>query len=99
MQLYSIALYLTFSIALSLSEALPTTAIYTVSELHTEALQATVSEGLAQGPYMAARDGFEPMTLWSKGMDSTNVPLCPTIKSQRLHRTLFQPYPGLSCDF
>jgi len=33
-----------------------------VSELHAEALQATVSEGLAQGPYMAVIMGFEPVT-------------------------------------
>src|SRR6218665_1589471 len=33
--------------------------------LHTKALQATVSEGLAQGPYVAARVGLEPTTLWS----------------------------------
>src|SRR6218665_3611747 len=35
----------------------------TVSEFHSEAPQATASEGLAQGPYVAARAGFEPMTL------------------------------------
>ena len=46
--------------------------------LHDEALQATVSEGPAQGPYMASRVGFEPATLWSKSIDSTNVPPCPT---------------------
>ena len=39
--------------------------------------QATVSEGLAQGPYVAAR--FEPMTLQTKGYESTNEPPCPTI--------------------
>ena len=43
---------------MSLSEALPTTAIDTVSEYHAKALQATVSVGLAQGPYVAARVGF-----------------------------------------
>ena len=47
---------------MSLSEALPTTAIDTdlidVWSLHVEALQATVSEGLAQGPYEAARAGY-----------------------------------------
>src|SRR6218665_1404165 len=30
-----------------------------------EVLQATVSEGLAQGPYMVAGVGFEPATLWT----------------------------------
>ena len=34
-----------------------------MSEYHAEALQATVSEGLAQGAYVAVRAGFEPMTL------------------------------------
>jgi len=42
--------------------------------LHAEALQATVSEGLAQGPYLAARAGFEP----TKGIVSTNAPPSPT---------------------
>ena len=46
--------------------------------LHAEVLQTTVSEGLAQGPYMAARAGFEPMTLRLKGIDSTNAPPRPT---------------------
>ena len=40
---------------MSLSEALPTTAIDTYQSLHAEAIQATVSEWLAQGPYVAAR--------------------------------------------
>ena len=65
------------SVSMSLSEALLTTAIDTVSEFQAEALQATASEGLAQGPYAMARAGLEPMTLWSKGIDSTNVPPCP----------------------
>ena len=42
--------------------------------LHAEALQATVSEGLAQGLNLAARAGFEPTTLQSKGVISTNAP-------------------------
>src|SRR6218665_3196235 len=42
----------------------------TVPEFHAEAPQATVSEGLAQGPYVAARAGVEPMTLRTKGVDS-----------------------------
>jgi len=36
--------------------------IPTVSEFHAEAPQEIASEGLAQGPYMAARARFEPMT-------------------------------------
>src|SRR6218665_1672084 len=46
----------------------------TVSEFHAKAQQATASEGLAQGPYVAARAGFEPMTLRMKGDESTNEP-------------------------
>lgn len=33
------------------------------SEFHTEVLQATTSEELAQGPYLVAKMGFEPATL------------------------------------
>ena len=63
---------------MSLSEALPTKAI------------DTVSEELVQGPYVAARAGFEPLTLRSRvripkginsisrGIDSTDAPPCPT---------------------
>src|SRR6218665_386048 len=40
----------------------PDYSIDTMLEFTTEALQATMSEGLAQGPYMAARVGFEPAT-------------------------------------
>ena len=50
----------------------------TVSEFHAEAPQATVSEGLAQCPYVGARAGFEPTTLWKKGDESTNEPPRPT---------------------
>ena len=51
----------------------------TVSEFHAEEPQATASEGLAQGPYVEARTGFEPATLWTKGDESTNEPQCSTI--------------------
>src|SRR6218665_115095 len=60
--------------SMSLSEALLTTAITLCRSLHAEALQATVSEGLAQGRYVVARAGFEPTTLWTKGVDTTNAP-------------------------
>jgi|SRR6218665_338317 len=50
----------------------------TVREFHAEVPQATVSEGLAQGPYVAARAGFEPTTLRTKGVDSTKAPPRPT---------------------
>ena len=48
-----------------------------MSEFHAEAPQATVSEGLAQGPYVAARAGFEHTTLRTKGAESANVPPHP----------------------
>jgi len=57
----------------------------TVSEFHVEAPQATVSEELAQGPYVAVRVGVEPMTLWTKGVDSTNGPPRPTIPPIQMH--------------
>ena len=49
----------------------------TVPEFHAEAPQATVSQRLAQGPYVAARAGVELMTLQTKGVDSTNAPPTP----------------------
>src|SRR6218665_1968269 len=49
----------------------------TVPEFHANAPQATVSEGLAQGPYVVARAGVKPMTLRTKGIDSTNAPHTP----------------------
>src|SRR6218665_1150207 len=45
--------------------------------LHAEALQEIASERLAQGPYVAARAEFEPATLRSRGIDSTNAPPRP----------------------
>jgi len=45
----------------------------TVPEFHDEAPQATVSKGLAQGPYVAARTAVKPMTLRMKDIDSTNA--------------------------
>src|SRR6218665_1979539 len=61
------------------SEALSTIIITnTVSEFHAEAPLAAASEGFAQGPYVAARAGFEPMTLRTKGDESTNKPPRPT---------------------
>ena len=42
-----------------------------VLEFHAEAQQVTVSEGLVQGPYVAARAGFEHATFWTRGFEST----------------------------
>ena len=50
-----------------------------MSDLHAEARQVTVSEGLAQDPYVAARTGFEPATMRTKDAESSNVPPRPTL--------------------
>jgi len=49
----------------------PNYSIDTVSKLHAEALQATVCDGLAQGPYVVARVGFEPAAFWMQGTKHT----------------------------
>jgi len=41
----------------------------TVSELTRRSATGTVSERLAQGPYVAARVGFEPATLQTQGAE------------------------------
>jgi len=51
----------------------------TVPEFHAEAPQATVSEGLAQGPYVASRAGVEPMRLRTKGVHSAKASPRPKI--------------------
>ena len=43
-----------------------------MSEFHAEASQATASEGLAHGPYVAARAGFDPRPFRLK---ATNLPM------------------------
>src|SRR6218665_1896 len=49
--------------------------------------QATAGKGLAQGPYVAARAGVEPMTLRLKVIVSTKAPPRPTgaTTSHKLH--------------
>ena len=49
------------------SEALPTTARIGVSR---RSAQATAGKGLAQGPYVAVRAGFQPATLRTKSAES-----------------------------
>ena len=41
--------------------------------------QATVGKELAQGPFVAARAGVEPTTLWLKVIASTDAPPRPQI--------------------
>ena len=67
-----------------------------VPEFHAEAPQATVSEGLAQGPYMAAtvHMGFEPATLRMQGTELTTVPACPSASpASLLERTYLSRAP------
>ena len=52
----------------------------TMSEFYAEAPQATASEALAPGPYVAATAGFEPTTLRSTGIDSINEPHTPPLR-------------------
>src|SRR6218665_1127801 len=44
--------------------------------------QTTVSEGFAQGPYVPARVGFEPVTLRTEGTELTNEPPRNTVRGQ-----------------
>ena len=37
-------------------------------------IQATMSEGIAQGPYIAAKVGFEPATLQTQDTELTTEP-------------------------
>ena len=62
------------SLLLRNSEALPTQHGYCAG---ISRRSATVSEGLTLDPYVAARAGVEPMTLGTKGFDSTNAPHTP----------------------
>src|SRR6218665_663251 len=72
----------------------------TVPEFHAKAPQATVSEGLAQGPYVAARVGVEPMTLWTKGVDGLGGPRTETkftkwsVSLKRLRTAVIITYLG-----
>ena len=50
-----------------------------MQEGDTPCYTAATSEGLAQGPYMAARVGFEPATLWTQGNELTTEPPCPAV--------------------
>ena len=69
--------------------------------LHAEVLQATASEGLAQGPYVAARARFEPAALRSKGIDSTIssflAPLPPSLFHSFSHCLFLFPLSLFLC--
>ena len=56
-----------------------------------KALQATASEGLVQGLYMAARVGFKPAILRTQDADHTTEPPRPTWLWRILVVYLFKP--------
>ena len=68
--------YSAFSISLLVRGA-PDYSTDTVSEFHAKA-HRHLSKGLAQVPYVAARAGVEPTTLWLRVIDLTNAPPRPT---------------------
>jgi len=79
-----------------------------VPEFHVNAPQATVSEELAQGPYVVATAGVEPVTLRTKGVDSSNAPSRPTrplfLELQHLCYRRAVPKPlcilgGITCEY
>ena len=51
---------------------------WTLLEFNAKVSQATASEQLTQGPYVAATVGFKPITLRTKGVEPTNEPPHPT---------------------
>src|SRR6218665_2079313 len=79
--IHSNYLYSTSSSPLLLRGA-PDYSTDTVSEFHAKVPQATGREGLGKGPYVAARAGFEPKTLQTKGTESTNEPPIYNIDTQ-----------------
>src|SRR6218665_354668 len=83
---YCIALYCIYPFILRFSQHEPFRSVPDHSNRHcvgvytSKHYRATANEELAQGPYVAARPRFEPATLRSKGIDSTNAQSCPTEK-------------------
>src|SRR6218665_934429 len=61
--------------------------------------EVTVSEGLAQGPYVAARAGAEPMSLRLKVIDSNNAPPHPTMFMIIGHNVLISPKLSIALIF
>src|SRR6218665_990144 len=56
------------------SEVPPTIGLILCWSYQAEAQQATVIEGLAQGPYMGAKEGFEHATFQTQGTEPTTEP-------------------------
>src|SRR6218665_1758333 len=70
----------------------------TALEFHAEAhRQLQVKKGLAQGPYVTARAGVEPMTLRLKVIDSTKAPSRPTMVHHYIHRIYFNGSRPIFC--
>ena len=76
----------------------PDYSIDTLLELTREALQATVSEGLAQGPYVAARVRFKPATLRTQGEPTTEPPR-PTKYIVLTHMCFYMAHPLCNLDY
>ena len=59
-----------------LLRGVPNYSIYTVLELTRRSATGNynTSEGLAEGPYVATRVGFEPATLRTEGIEPTTEP-------------------------
>src|SRR6218665_155453 len=72
-QLFIHSGYFYFFFKSTILRGAPDTA-WILSKFHPKAPQATASEGLSQGPYVAAGAGFQPATLRTKGDESTNEP-------------------------
>jgi len=71
------------------SEALPTTTLTLCRSEHAKALQAAMTKGLAKGPYVAARVGFEPATFQTQGTKPKTEPPRPKcIQSALAHTKL-----------
>src|SRR6218665_208777 len=80
------------------SEVLPTTALILCQSKYAEALQATVSEGLAQGPYVAVRVGFEPVTLRTQGTKLITEPPHATIVVKHKPIAMLICFSNKTCD-
>src|SRR6218665_2100122 len=75
------------------SEALPTTARILYRSFTPKRPQATAAKGLAQGPYVAARAGVEPTTLWLRVIISTKAPPRPSTWTATKARCINASWP------
>jgi len=61
------------------SVSFQTTALILHRNKHAEALQATVGEGLARGPYVTARVRFKSATIRTQGTEPDTEPPLPIV--------------------